>query len=109
MSVNLHASVCLKIFSFSVSGSGKRQPETLPQHTPPGWKGCVLPAGPQAARQLRDLSLNISDSFLDAEHQVIGNENLVFLCLSVFFSLQIYSNKHDTVLYVCVLIKGTYG
>lgn len=45
----------------------------LTQHVSPGRKGCVLPEGRQAACQLWDLPLYISDSFPDGRHQVSAN------------------------------------
>lgn len=61
ITVVLCASVCLRSFSFLVQAVGnirlKYSHSTshvwLTQHVSPGWKGCVLPEGTQAACQIR--------------------------------------------------------
>lgn len=73
--VFLRDSVCLKIFSVLFQAVGNTRLKyshntslvRLTQHLSPGWKGCALPEGAQAACQPWDLPLHVSDGLATAD------------------------------------------
>lgn len=104
ITVVLGASRCLRVFSSLVQAVGnvrlKYSHSTshvwLTQHVSPGWKGCALPEGTQAACQPWDLPLCISDSFRDGTHQGSVNSALWNECLVLSVYMTAYILKSRT-------------